>query len=397
MTNLTKTFTLITFSLLVASCSQILQTVELKINSSDGKEQEEFNVLETTLSISEAQIQNETPFFREVIQSGRGDNAKPIAENVMLNSEFPIHSSYSEYRIGIGDKIALSRLIDNTNSELIEQVNWPKQSNRTDYILGIGDELLLMQIVEETETQSISSGATDEESIIIKPLEQVEKVIEAKGRIGSDGSILLLEVGRLEAAGKTLNQLRSEVRNILIRNGSSARFQLEIIQFSSQRAYLTINSRSSIVRLNDQKTDIRDVLSSAGKGFEPGVVTRVKLQRRNEIYQMRLRDIFSKTAPEILVENGDHIFVEDSKSSTVVTHSVVGQDGSIILAGVGKIKALDKTLVEIEKEVYELTEQVPDSVNVLQLEISEFSSKMHLLVFLVKPVESFRLLIKIFL
>ena len=43
-----------------------------------------------------------------------------------------------------------------------------------------------------------------------------EDVIKSTGRIGSDGSVLLLEVGRLEANGKSLNQLRSEVRNILI-------------------------------------------------------------------------------------------------------------------------------------------------------------------------------------
>ena len=34
--------------------------------------------------------------------------------------------------------------------------------------------------------------------------------ITSQGRIGSDGGILLLEVGRLEAEGKTLSELRSE-------------------------------------------------------------------------------------------------------------------------------------------------------------------------------------------
>ena len=83
------------------------------------------------------------------------------------------------------------------------------------------------------------------------------KVINSKGRIGSDGSVLLLEVGRLEAKGKTLNDLRSEVRNILIRNGVSPRFQLEIVEFRSQKAYLTINELSNIIVLNDQETTLR--------------------------------------------------------------------------------------------------------------------------------------------
>ena len=357
------------------SCSEVLQTVELKINNSAAKEQVEFNVLETTLSISEAQTQNKSPFLREIMQSGRGDNAKPIAENIILNSKFPEQSFYNEYKIGVGDKIELARLIDNTNSELLKKVNWPKKTKRTDYVLGVGDQLSLLQIVEGYETRPLSSSKSEEDSIIIKPLEEVEQFIEARGRVGSDGSVLLLEVGRLEAAGKTLNELRSEVRNILIRNGSSTRFQLEINTFNSQRAYLTLNNVSSVIPLNDQKMDIRDVLSTAGKGFEPGVVTRVKLQRGNQVYQMRLRQIFSKEAPEILVKDRDHIFVEDSRSSTVVTQSIVGQDGNIILAGVGKVTAIGKTLDELEKEVYQLTERLPDSLNALQLEISGFSSK----------------------
>ena len=75
--------------------------------------------------------------------------------------------------------------------------------------------------------------------------------------------VLLLEVGRLDADGKSLNELRSEVRNILIRNGISPRFQLEISDFKSKKAYLTINSASKVIVLNDQRTTIRDILTSA--------------------------------------------------------------------------------------------------------------------------------------
>ena len=64
----------------------------------------------------------------------------------------------------------------------------------------------------------------------------------------------LLEVGRLEASGKTLNELQSEVRNVLIRNGASPRFQLEIIEFKSKKAYLTIRNSSRVIILDDQKT-----------------------------------------------------------------------------------------------------------------------------------------------
>ena len=74
-------------------------------------------------------------------------------------------------------------------------------------------------------------------------------------------------MGRLEARGKTLNEVRSEVRNILIRNGSSPRFQLEIIDFKSQRAYLTVNGVSNVQVLDYQKTSLKDILTAANVGF----------------------------------------------------------------------------------------------------------------------------------
>ena len=108
-------------------------------------------------------------------------------------------------------------------------------------MLGIGDTLALTLIKEETVTQATPiNRANDDNSSpgnqnAVINSQSTDTVINSKGRIGSDGSVLLLEVGRLETNGKTLNELRSEVRNILIRNGVSPRFQLEIVEFKSQK------------------------------------------------------------------------------------------------------------------------------------------------------------------
>ena len=88
----------------------------------------------------------------------------------------------------------------------------------------------------------------------------------------------MLEVGRLEASGKTLNELRSEVRNILIRNSVSPRFQMEISDFKSKKVYLTINSTSRVIFLNDQIMTIRDLLTAANVGFQPDVITQIRLK-----------------------------------------------------------------------------------------------------------------------
>ena len=78
----------------------------------------------------------------------------------------------------------------------------------------------------------------------------------------------LLEVGRLEALGKSINQLRSEVRNIFIRNGISPKFQLEISAFSSQKNLYNnyikpvgITTSSGKVIPQSQQITLREILS----------------------------------------------------------------------------------------------------------------------------------------
>ena len=83
----------ITFGLIflgfLLGCSQILQTVNLDVSSKDNSAQEEFNVIEKTLTIKEAKSQKNAIYHRKVLRNGRGDSAQPISEKLALQSEFP--------------------------------------------------------------------------------------------------------------------------------------------------------------------------------------------------------------------------------------------------------------------------------------------------------------------
>ena len=74
--------------------------------------QEEFNVVEKTLTIKEAKKQKAAPYPREVLKNGRGEIAQPIAEKLALKSEYPKNKSPIEYKIGIGDTVTFSGLIE---------------------------------------------------------------------------------------------------------------------------------------------------------------------------------------------------------------------------------------------------------------------------------------------
>ena len=226
---MTKIFIYISFFFLTGlftSCSQVLQTVDLNLNSEDPSLQEEFNVVENTLTIREAKAQKTTPYLRAVLKNGRGENAQPIPEKLALKSEFPKSETPKEYTLGIGDSVTFSRLLENNRSNDQANNQWPLASTVSDYKLGIGDTLALT-LIKTTKSNQQLAPSSENQNVIVTP-QQIDETINSTGRIGSDGSVLLLEVGRLEAIGKSLNELRSEVRNILIRNGVSPRFQLEI-------------------------------------------------------------------------------------------------------------------------------------------------------------------------
>ena len=137
-------------------------------------------------------------------------------------------------------------MVENNRTHTTSSRVWPKNLKSFNYTLGVGDNLVLTLLREEKTLGRIAPDDDESNQDLIME-SQNEVVLQTKGRIGSDGSVLLLEVGRLDANGKTLNELQSEVRNILIRNGESPRFQLEISDFKSQKAYFTINATSQII------------------------------------------------------------------------------------------------------------------------------------------------------
>lgn len=375
MTKISEIISVCILVSLLTGCSQVLQNVNLDINEPDNLSQEDFNVVEKTLTLKEAKKQKNEAYLRTVLQNGRGENARPIPERLALLSELPKSDEPSVYKIGINDTITFSRLIENNRSPLKKLEDWPSQQITPNYKLGIGDTLALTLISKAEDVNTVAPNNDGDRQNLIINSQQNDDTIETKARIGSDGSALLLEVGRLEANGKSLNELRSEVRNILIRNGVSPRFQLEIVEFKSQKSYLTVNSSSQIVTLDDQRTTIRDVLTLANVGFKPGVITRIRLQRDNKEFSISLRDLYDDDTTNIDVQADDHIFVEDSSAEIVSTSSIVDHEGNVVFETVGKIRAFGRSLDELRTEIKNLMHRVPDSNNVFQIQITDFSSQ----------------------
>ena len=73
-----------------ASCSQILETVTLELDNTDPLEQEQFTIVEKTLTMPEAKAGNSLPFDRLVSKGGVGKDANLMKEFQALKSNFHI-------------------------------------------------------------------------------------------------------------------------------------------------------------------------------------------------------------------------------------------------------------------------------------------------------------------
>ncbi len=423
MINFFKIFCLAVGFIALIGCSQILQNVDLSFDEKDRLAQEDFTVVEKTLTLSEAKSRQSDPYVRSVVQKGPGNKARLVSEDEAINSEFPEFQVPEKYKIGTGDTLTFSKLIEQSNpsnsgeqswpkegvtepyivgsgdvlvfAKLIENLSnnnkqrWPKEIENNSYILGIGDQLTLVQMNEKGSIISDITNGDANASALRALTKNDDSVIQTIGRIGSDGSVLLLEVGRLEASGKTINDLRLEVRNILIRNGLSPKFQLEITGFNSQKAFLTIsnattnqttdqnptNRSGGILKLTDQPLTLREVLTNTGISEKPGGISRIRLQRDNINYSFNLNEVFKVGSSDIIITDGDHIFINQDISELFKTEVKVGEDGGIILPNLGEIKIAGKSIGEIKEEVAKLSRQKNKFWTEFKIEIDGFNSQ----------------------
>ena len=366
-------------SALLSSCSQVLETVDLTIASSDAAPQEEFSVEETTLTFESARRANTDPYLRSVLSSGHGNTAGPIREAEALVSSFPASAKPAFYRIGVGDTLSYNIFSESVFlSDL--KTSFPPNETSTDYLIGIGDELTL---IRANDADGSPASVVSSEKLGIKQT----GILATSSRVGSDGSILLLEIGRIEAAGKTLSDIQAEVRNVLIRDGLSPRFQLEITNFTSQRAILNIKAgpdasinssvngaNSSVIILNDRASTLRDILAAGGRGVSSATDTLVTLQRDGATYRMHLRDVFSPKSQDVQIMDGDVIFVEDLSAAITSGTAQVSADGSVLLPDIGRITAAGLSIEELNRIASQKIRSTVDIKKAIDLNVSEFRS-----------------------
>ncbi|MDC0565440.1 hypothetical protein OAO56_04110 [Amylibacter sp.] len=368
------TFCIASF-LFLNSCSKILEPVSLfdgkkDVAVDDGQEEFEINI--KSLTFNTAKTANKAPFSRRMIFTGSGSRANVYDEANFLKSNLPNSLSSPQYVLGVGDQISYKQIIE-FNPVTAE---WPSESMVTEYLLGPGDELTFLQ--SNDNDQDISIKFNDQGQII--PSKNNDTLITTKGIIGSNGNILLFGLGNIQAANRTLDDVRTEVRNILIRNGLAPNFQLEISNFLSKEVYLAINAETEEINdINDRifltnlPMTLKEILLTAGISEFTEDFGLIKLTRKNQEFRFTAGQLFNLKAPEITLQGDDKIEINISNKKSITNLSTVGPRGYILIDNIGRISAINRTLDDIHADIKSILIRKgykPD----FQLELTKFAS-----------------------
>jgi protein involved in polysaccharide export with SLBB domain len=361
-------------SFLLNGCSQILEPISFygDLDQDSKNKQEEFSINIQPLTFSSAKKANNDPYVRKLMQTGSGLKANVFDENDFLKTTLPPFKEKPEYVIGIGDELSFILL----NEFLNIDPSWPKPSPPSEYLLGVGDELTFIQqfvVEKQDDFIGLNKPAADEFK---------SSLLETDGVIGSDGNILLLSIGNINAANRSLSDVRSDVRNILIREGIAPNFQLDISKFKSKKAYITTSEdiknssqyEGGIININNIPQTLGDVVLSAGISQHSKNSSIIKLTRNSKEYKITSRQLLNPATPKIYIQDGDNIYIKSTGNQTSINQSVVDSEGSILLANIGKIEAEGKTLAELRFKIARKL-LANDLKPNFQLEFSKFESK----------------------
>ncbi|MDC0580893.1 hypothetical protein OAO54_02430 [Amylibacter sp.] len=378
----------ITSALFFQSCSEILEPVSLFSGKPDVEiegVQESFKINIKSLTFESARDANNAPYPRRLMQTGTGSNANVIDEADFITSNMPPPSESTDYLLGIGDKLTFTRL----NEFAAFTTKFPSDILVGDYLLGVGDELTLVQLNEiesglSTIISSITNSVDDEKNRYGGTPQPRENILKNSGIIGSNGNILLLGIGSIKAENRTLSDIQTEVRNILIRNGLTPNFQLEITGFNSKKAFVTFPNPErefgkNIVSITNLPITLKELAINYGMTPSLENTSTVTLTRKGRRFKTTSGKLFETSFPRVIIQTDDQIEIEDTMGDSKNIVAVVGSRGHILLHGLGRFKAANRSLAEVRADIsHVLLEKgfVPS----FQLEVTDFKSRNFFLI-----------------
>ena len=374
-------------TLFLQSCSKVLEPVTFfggKKVSDAQSAQEDFDINIKSLTFVSAREANKAPYPRRLMQTGAGSKANVFNEADFLTSNIPPSSKSKDYLLGIGDQLRYTQL----NEFMTSPAQFPTQLTEEDYLLGVGDELTLIQLNEAASGFASITGIDINNQNSAAPLSS-EIILKTSGLVGTNGNILLLGLGSIEAEGRSLSDLQTEVRNIIIRKGLAPSFQLEITGFNSKKAFISsqsissqsssVNHAGNVVSITNLPVTLKELAINYGVQPSSDATTIVSLTRGDQKFRMTAGQLFDKASPSILIQDRDQIEIDQAAPSATSINAVVGSRGNILLPGIGSLKAEDRSLAQVQAHISRILIEEGLAPS-FQLEVAEYRSRKFSLV-----------------
>ena len=382
-------------TLFLQSCSEVLEPISF-FGGKQGVEaqsvQEDFEINIKSLTFESARDANKAPYPRRLMQTGAGSEANVLDEADLMTSNMPPSSKSNDYLLGIGDQLLYTQL----NEFVTSATQFPAQPTEADYLLGVGDELTLIQLNEVAGgvgdiISNIPQAGDDENNRNAAKPQSSESVLKTSGLVGTNGNILLLGLGSIKAEGRSLSDVQTEVRNILIRNGLAPSFQLEITGFNSKKAFVTFPNPdkvlgNNIVPITNLPITLKELAITYGLRPSSKDSTIVSLKRGDQKFRMTAEQLFGNATPRIAIQDRDQIEIDEAASTSTSTEAVVGSRGNILIPGVGILKAKNRSLADVQAEITRIL--VGKGLNPsFQLEVTGYNSRK---LFLISKMYGFK-------
>jgi len=262
-------------ALAISSCGAIYNPQKLpEAGSEEGQQSIALEIVPLTSSV--AAEANKSPFNRKVVSgSNLGGAAQLVEESNFIKLRLPPEAPPPIYRVGVGDVLQFARL---------------------------------MPRVSDTGTVS------DEYSVRLLP-------------VTSEGYVSIVEVGRVDVAGKTISEVEASISAALLRSGVDPRFEVSVQGFNSQKIFFGGAVQPMALPFTDRPLSLTEVMTTAGVALDPTSDKLVKIFRGGEEYRLSARQLLTGSDPSrYYLQGGDRVYIENMfyRPETVILAGEVG-------------------------------------------------------------------------
>ena len=135
----------------------------------------------------------------------------------------------------------------------------------------------------------------------------------------------------------------------------------------------------NIVPITNIPITLKELAINYGVRPSLGNTSTITLTRKGQKFKTTSGKLFEASFPRIYIQTDDHIEIEDTIRDPDDIVAVVGSQGNILLQGIGRFKAANRSLAEVQADISRaLLEKgfVPS----FQLEVTEFKSRNFFLI-----------------